>query len=198
MRIDIRDSKYSIIYNEKTGAVEDVLWCNESAEDLKNLNVVADMARELAVYRRAGVAMFAGATAIRDLIERGRRTYHQRIVRGLRITNYDMPLAKAMDLLMQAGALAMDERDTLRECKAKTAAVQYFCLLSRYKYLYRCGLKDGATQELSKANWYRDRFLSLGGDDKLLKIVPDNAKAADYQRMGGNACIKKEAMSHER
>lgn len=46
MRIDIRDSKYSIIYNEKTGAVEDVLWCNESADDLKNLNVVADMARE--------------------------------------------------------------------------------------------------------------------------------------------------------
>lgn len=44
MRIDIRDSKYSVIYNEKTGAVEDVLWCNESAEDLKNLNVVADMA----------------------------------------------------------------------------------------------------------------------------------------------------------
>lgn len=79
-----------------------------------------------------------------------------------------------------------------------TAAVRYFCLLSRYKYLYRCGLKDGATQELSKANWYRDRFLSLGGDDKLLKIVPDNAKAAAYQRMGGNACIKKEAMSHER
>ena len=122
MRIDIRDSKYSILYNEKTGAVEDVLWCNESAEDLKNLNVVADMARELAVYRRAGVAMFAGATAIRDLIERGQRTYHQRIVRGLRITNYDMPLAKAMDLLMQAGALAMDERDTLRECAKRTAA----------------------------------------------------------------------------
>ena len=76
MRIDIRDSKYSVIYNEKTGAVEDVLWCNESAEDLKNLNVVADMARELAVYRQAGVAMFAGAKAIRDLIERGRHTYH--------------------------------------------------------------------------------------------------------------------------
>lgn len=78
-----------------------------------------------------------------------------------------------------------------------TAAVQYFCLLSRYKYLYRCGLKDGATQELSKANWYKDKFLSLGGDDKLLKIVPDNANAAAYQRMGGNACIEKEAMSHE-
>lgn len=62
MRIDIRDSKYSIIYNENTGAVEDVLWCNESAEDLKNLNIVADMARELAVYRRAGVAMVGAPT----------------------------------------------------------------------------------------------------------------------------------------
>lgn len=122
MRIDIRDSKYSIIYNEKTGAVEDVLWCNESAEDLKNLNVVADMARELAVYRRAGVAMFAGATAIRDLIERGRRTYHQRIVHGMCVNYYNIRLAKAMDLLMQAGALAMDERDTLRECAKRTAA----------------------------------------------------------------------------
>lgn len=122
MRIDIRDSKYSVIYNEKTGAVEDVLWCNESAEDLKNLNVVADMARELAVYRRAGVAMFAGATAIRDLIERGRRTYHQRIVHGMCVNYYNIRLAKAMDLLMQAGALAMDERDTLRECAKRTAA----------------------------------------------------------------------------
>lgn len=65
MRIDIRDSKYSIIYNEKTGAVEDVLWCNESAEDLKNLNVVADMARELAVYRRAGTAHDCWGTAPR-------------------------------------------------------------------------------------------------------------------------------------
>ena len=111
MRIDIRDSKYSVIYNEKTGAVEDVLWCNESAEDLKNLNIVADMARELAVYRRAGVAMFAGAKAIRDLIERGRRTYHQRIVHGMCVNYYNIRLAKAMDLLMQAGALAMNERD---------------------------------------------------------------------------------------
>ena len=102
MRIDIRDSKYSIIYNENTGAVEDVLWCNESAEDLKNLNIVADMTRELAVYRRAGVAMFAGAKAIRDLIERGRHTYHQRIVHGRRVTNYNIRLAKAMDLLMRA------------------------------------------------------------------------------------------------
>lgn len=131
MRIDIRDSKYSVIYNEKTGAVEDVLWCNESAEDLKNLNVVADMARELAVYRQAGVAMFAGAKAIRDLIERGRRTYHQRIVHGMCVTNYDFPLAKAMDLLMQAGALAMNERDALRECASRTAAERLFNSLLR-------------------------------------------------------------------
>ena len=126
MRIDIRDSKYSIIYNEKTGAVEDVLWCNESAEDLKNLNIVADMARELVVYRRAGVAMFAGAKAVRDLIERGRHTCHQRIVHGMRVTNYDMPLAKAVDLLMQAGALAMDEREALRGCASRTAAQRLF------------------------------------------------------------------------
>ena len=78
------------------------------------------------------------------------------------------------------------------EEKFGPAAVQYFCLLSRYKYLYRCGLKDGTTQELSKANWYRNRFLSLGGDDKLLNIVPDNAKAAAMP------ASKKEAMSHER
>lgn len=78
-----------------------------------------------------------------------------------------------------------------------TAAVRYFCLLSRYKYLYRCGLKDGTTQDFSKAKWYKDKFLSLGGDDELLNIIPDNAKAAAYRRMGGNACIEKEAMSHE-
>ena len=83
------------------------------------------------------------------------------------------------------------------EEKFGTKYVQHFCLLSRYKYLYRCGLKDGATQELSKANWYRNKFLSLGGDDELLNIVPDNAKAAAYRRMGGNACIKKEAKGHE-
>jgi hypothetical protein len=99
MRIDIRDSKYSIIYNENTGAVEDVLWCNESAEDLKNLNVVADMARELAVYRRAGVAMFAGAKAIRDLIERGRHTYHQRIVHGMPITSFSSLIETAANRL---------------------------------------------------------------------------------------------------
>lgn len=77
------------------------------------------------------------------------------------------------------------------------AAVQYFCLLSRYKYLYRYGLKDGTTQELSKANWYRDKFLSLGGDDELLNIVPDNAKGVVYRKTGGNARIEKEAMGHE-
>lgn len=56
MRIDIRGSKYSIIYNEKTGAVEDVLWCNESAEDLKNLNVVPDNAKATAYQRMSGNA----------------------------------------------------------------------------------------------------------------------------------------------
>ena len=58
------------------------------------------------------------------------------------------------------------------------AAVQYFCLLSRYKYLYRCGMKDDATQDISKANWYCDKFRALDGDDELLNIVPDNIKEA--------------------
>lgn len=80
---------------------------------------------------QAGVAMFAGAKAIRDLIERGRRTYHQRIVHGMCVTNYDLPLAKAMDLLMQAGALAMNERDALRECASRTAAERLFNSLLR-------------------------------------------------------------------
>lgn len=76
-------------------------------------------------------------------------------------------------------------------------AVMYFCLLSRYKYLYRCGLKDGITQELSKANWYRDKFLSLGGDDELLNTLPDNARTVVYRKMGVNAHIEKETKNHE-
>lgn len=34
-------------------------------------------------------------------------------------------------------------------------------------------------------------------EGELLNILPDNAKASAYRRMGGNACIKKEATSHE-
>lgn len=64
------------------------------------------------------------------------------------------------------------------EEKFGPAAVQYFCLLSRYKYLYRCGMKDDATQDISKANWYCDKFRALDGDDELLNIVPDNIKEA--------------------
>lgn len=47
------------------------------------------------------------------------------------VTNYDLPLAKAMDLLMQAGALAMNERDALRECASRTAAERLFNSLLR-------------------------------------------------------------------
>lgn len=62
------------------------------------------------------------------------------------------------------------------EEKFGPAAVQYFCLLSRYKYLYRCGTKDDATQDIAKANWYCDKFRALDGDDELLNIVPNNIK----------------------
>ena len=40
-------------------------------------------------------------------------------------------LAKAMDLLMQAGALAMNERDALREYASRTAAERLFNSLLR-------------------------------------------------------------------
>lgn len=36
-----------------------------------------------------------------------------------------------MDLLMQAGALAMNERDALRECASRTAAERLFNTLLR-------------------------------------------------------------------
>lgn len=35
-----------------------------------------------------------------------------------------------------------------------------------------------ATQDISKANWYCDKFRALDGDDELLNIVPDNIKEA--------------------
>jgi hypothetical protein len=124
MRIDIRDSKYSIIYNEKTGAVEDVLWCNESAEDLKNLNVVADMARELAVYRRAGTAMIAGAQRL--AYSRGPEKYSFSVPSERHRHLHTVDRTDAVALLMQAGSLALGEMDVLRECKAKTAAANLY------------------------------------------------------------------------
>ena len=111
MRIDIRDSKYSIIYNEKTGAVEDVLWCNESAEDLKNLNIVADMARELAVYRRAGTAMIAGAQRL--AYSRGPEKYSFSVPSEKHRHLHTVDRIDAVALLMQAGSLALGEIDAL-------------------------------------------------------------------------------------
>lgn len=124
MRIDIRDSKYSIIYNEKTGTVEDVLWCNESAEDLKNLNVVADMARELAVYRQAGTAMIAGAQRL--AYSRGPEKYSFSVPSENHRHLHTVDRTDAVALLMQAGSLALGEMDALRECKAKTAAANLY------------------------------------------------------------------------
>ena len=47
------------------------------------------------------------------------------------VTNYDLFFVKAMDLLMQAGVLAMNERDALRECASRTAAERLFNSLLR-------------------------------------------------------------------
>lgn len=47
-------------------------------------------------------------------------------------------------------------------------ATRHFCLLNRYKYLYRFDMKNGS-EDLKKAAWYEAKFLSLGGDpEKLL------------------------------
>lgn len=59
MRIDIRDSKYSIIYNEKTGAVEDVLWCNESAS-----HTVVARRNTLFLYRVRNTGICTPLTAL--------------------------------------------------------------------------------------------------------------------------------------
>lgn len=42
-------------------------------------------------------------------------------------------------------------------------ALKHFCLLNRYKYLYRHTMKNGE-EDLAKALWYEDKFLSLGGE----------------------------------
>lgn len=172
MRIDIRDSKYSIIYNENTGAVEDVLWCNESAEDLKNLNVVADMARELAVYRQAGTAMIAGAQRL--AYSRGPEKYSFSVPSEKHRHLHTVDRTDAVALLMQAGALALGEMDALRECKAKTAAANLYRATPRIRsYLYcdavdACFYYAGAVPSVVvTARWTADSPDIAEGSKKL-------------------------------
>ena len=50
MRIDIRDSKYSVIYNEKTGVVVTARWTADSpdiAEGSKKLQIAAEVVRRM-------------------------------------------------------------------------------------------------------------------------------------------------------
>lgn len=42
-------------------------------------------------------------------------------------------------------------------------ATRYFCLLNCYKYRYRYDMKNGS-EDLSKAHWYEDKYIELGGD----------------------------------
>lgn len=46
-------------------------------------------------------------------------------------------------------------------------ATRSFCLLNRYKYLYRHDLKNGS-EDLNKAAWYEKKYIGLGGDPELL------------------------------
>lgn len=49
--------------------------------------------------------------------------------------------------------------DAIRASMTKEAFCGY-CKGNVIKYLWRCGLKDDAKQELEKARWYLDRWLS--------------------------------------
>ena len=40
-------------------------------------------------------------------------------------------------------------------------AVQNFCLLNAFKYIYRCNHKNNKTEDIKKANWYINKHLEL-------------------------------------
>lgn len=40
-------------------------------------------------------------------------------------------------------------------------AVQNFCLLNAFKYLYRCENKNNKAEDIKKANWYLEKFKEL-------------------------------------
>ena len=61
--------------------------------------------------------------------------------------------------------------------KFGTEAVKQFCLLNWFKYLYRHTMKNGQ-EDLDKAEWYKDKFLALGGSPDQL-ILPDNYRKDD-------------------
>ena len=43
-------------------------------------------------------------------------------------------------------------------------AVQHFCLLNAFKYVWRINYKNG-TQDIKKAMWYLDKYLELEGEE---------------------------------
>ena len=40
-------------------------------------------------------------------------------------------------------------------------AVQNFCLLNAFKYLYRCNHKNNKTEDIKKSQWYENKYLEL-------------------------------------
>ncbi len=43
-------------------------------------------------------------------------------------------------------------------------AVQHFCMLNAFKYVWRSDYKNG-TQDIKKAMWYLDKWLELEGEN---------------------------------
>lgn len=40
-------------------------------------------------------------------------------------------------------------------------AVQHFCLLNSFKYLYRCTHKGKQTEDIKKSKWYLEKYIEL-------------------------------------
>ena len=53
--------------------------------------------------------------------------------------------------------------------------VRIFCLLNVYKYKYRHEMKNGQ-EDIDKANWYKNKFLRLGGELKLITRLEEHFK----------------------
>lgn len=49
--------------------------------------------------------------------------------------------------------------EVMEDCFGKEA-VQHFCLLNAFKYLWRTNHKNGV-EDIEKARWYLDRYLTL-------------------------------------
>ena len=53
--------------------------------------------------------------------------------------------------------------------------VAIFCLLNVYKYKYRHEMKNGQ-EDIDKANWYANKYISLGGKPRWIEKLEEYFK----------------------